>query len=112
MFDMMVLDRFRRVAMLKENQLKPTYFGLDKKTRVAPLALVVAALCLISFYLGGALKSEEGRVLVETFDGAEGSLKAGCAPVVKQGPFQECNLTLTDYTPCTDPVVMTVTNLD
>ncbi|CAM6085500.1 unnamed protein product [Calypogeia fissa] len=89
--------------MMKENQPKTTYFGLDKKTRITPFALIVAALCLISFYLGGALKSEEGRVLVETYDGEVGSLKAGCTSVLKQGPFKECNLTVQDYTPCTDP---------
>lgn len=89
---------------MKDKELKSSFFGAERRSRLLPLFLIVSSLCAVSFYLGGAFCSEK-KTIDETHQSLAASDKAGCSAVIKQAPFESCNITMQDYTPCTDPVV-------
>ncbi|KAH7443577.1 hypothetical protein KP509_02G040600 [Ceratopteris richardii] len=80
-------------------------FGLssEKKSKIVPLALVLLALCSVSFYLGGIFCSSKDAELLESSI-QEADLKvAGCPSQTRVTDFKECNITFQDLTPCMDP---------
>lgn len=88
---------------MKENTTRPGYFGTGKG--LMPLAIMVLALCAISFYLGGAFYSTSDTVIGDKADRQAVSEKVGCTPLSRIEAFPECNITTQDITPCTDPKV-------
>ncbi|KAK8997994.1 hypothetical protein V6N11_012528 [Hibiscus sabdariffa] len=80
----------------------------DKGFKIVPAALLVFALCGLSFYLGGIFNSEkklfEGKV-VQELSKPDSSPKESALQTlqIKSISFPECSLDYQDYTPCTDP---------
>ncbi|XP_019182194.1 PREDICTED: probable methyltransferase PMT21 isoform X2 [Ipomoea nil] len=81
----------------------------DQNTRKVPMAVVLVALCGISFYLGGVFYSEkDGYATNDVSKGAEsfeGTAGAGGGGSLQTDDtlFPECSPDFQDYTPCADP---------
>ncbi|KAJ7528246.1 hypothetical protein O6H91_16G091300 [Diphasiastrum complanatum] len=91
---------------MRERDSKSSLFLADKKRRIFPLIFMVISLCGLSFYLGGAFCWEKSRLLDENKgqnDASKVITRLGCQSTFKQEPFPECNTTMQDSTPCTDP---------
>lgn len=82
-------------------------FATERSFRLVPLVLVVASLCILSFYMGNLYDSAKSNISEEIKVGEQVKEKSGnCLQTMKQDPFPECNITLQDMTPCTDPKVI------
>lgn len=92
-------------------------FASGHGTQIPVLFLFVASLCVVSFYMGAAfcgrsfeaLPSTGGVAGKEAFGVPAGSSEALAAKMMEPltqvdiPKFGECNITLQDHTPCTDP---------
>ena len=78
----------------------------EKMSKLFPPALLLLSLCGFSFYLGGMFCSQEDATR-DQYNGVEVDKKfANCQFHVKPlANFKECNISLQDLTPCTDPHV-------
>ncbi|KAL2632624.1 hypothetical protein R1flu_004103 [Riccia fluitans] len=97
------MSHFPRLSKMKDKELKNSLFGPEKRQKYLPLFLIVSSLCAVSFYLGAAYGSEK-QSIEEAYDSLGAGNKAGCTSVIKQGPIPPCNISMQDYTPCTDPI--------
>ena len=94
---------------MKHKDGKPIY---DKKSRVVPLTVLLVVLCSVSFYLGKVYCPEKDRIVANGIGKAAVSSKTAVNPLqVKSVSFPECGIDYQDYTPCTDPNVLPVTDL-
>lgn len=78
-------------------------FATERSFRLVPLVAVVALLCSISFYLGNLYSGENASLINNIKTGEQVAERGGCLDTLKVEPFPECNITLQDHTPCTDP---------
>lgn len=91
--------------MFKDSRGGGGAFATERSFRLVPLVVVVATLCAISFYLGNLYNTEKS-IIDEIKSEEQVSEKSGnCLENIKVDPFSECNITLQDHTPCTDPKV-------
>jgi len=94
--------------MFKDTRGGGGAFATERSFRLVPLVVVVATLCSISFYLGNLYNSEKVTLVDQIKAEEQVSEKSGdCLQNLKVEPFSECNITLQDHTPCTDPKVNT-----
>ncbi|MCO5554911.1 hypothetical protein L7F22_008449 [Adiantum nelumboides] len=70
-------------------------------SKALPPVLVLLSLCSLSFYLGGIFCGDKGTQ--QSALSAADLKVASCQPQLKVTEFKECNITLQDLTPCTDP---------
>jgi hypothetical protein len=92
--------------MFKDSRGGGGAFATERSFRLVPLVVVVATLCAISFYLGNLYNTEKSTIIDEIKSEEQVSERSGnCLENIKVDPFPECNITLQDYTPCTDPKV-------
>lgn len=95
--------------MFKDSRGGGGAFATERSFRLVPLVVVVATLCGISFYLGNLYNTEKSTISEEIKSEEQVSEKsANCLQNIKVDPFPECNITLQDHTPCTDPKVNTL----
>lgn len=73
----------------------------EKSSKLLPPLLAVLSLCCISFYFGGIFCA--GKVSQPGASSAVSSKAADCQSLAIITDFKECNITLQDLTPCTDP---------
>ena len=93
------------VTMFRDSRGGVGALATERSFRLVPLVVVVATLCAISFYLGN-LYNNEKSIIDEIKSEEQVSEKSGnCVENIKVDPFPECNITLQDHTPCTDPKV-------
>lgn len=92
---------------MKHKDGKPTSQP-DKNSRTVPMALMFLVLCGFSFYLGGIFCSEKDKyVTKEVTKAVETSKEKASGPLqIKAVTFPECSANFQDYTPCTDPKVI------
>jgi hypothetical protein len=86
------------------------------RSRAVPVALLLVVLCAFSFYLGGIYST--GRSLLDVngivVKGASSSSSASAVAIQKDTNtkavvvFPECPADYQDYTPCTDPKVLSI----
>ena len=77
-----------------------------KMSKMLPLALMVFSMCSLFFYLGTIFCSDKdlGSWNIESRS-AESNIESNCRPRIHVTDFEACNISLQDYTPCTDPTV-------
>lgn len=80
----------------------------DRSSRTVPMAIMFIVLCGFSFYLGGIFCSEKDKyVSTEVSKAVATSTEKATGPLqVKAVNFPECPADFQDYTPCTDPKVI------
>ncbi|XP_024372728.1 probable methyltransferase PMT21 [Physcomitrium patens] len=90
--------------MFKAYRVGGTAFATERSFRLVPLVVAVATLCGISFYLGNLYSTEKSNIddVIKSEEQVSGR-SGNCFQVNKVDPFPECNITLQDHTPCTDP---------
>lgn len=76
-------------------------FTSEKTSKILPPVLLVLSLCSFAFYLGGIFCADKDPQQ-SAISGTDLKV-AGCQPQAKITKFKECNITLQDLTPCTDP---------
>jgi hypothetical protein len=96
-------DLFQALLKMKERDAKDHVLP-EKMSKHIPRALILLSLCAFAFYLGGLFCTEKDGVVINSYD--EFSVTKNCQPQVKPSNFQECNISLQDITPCTDPHVL------
>ncbi|XP_073031416.1 probable methyltransferase PMT21 [Primulina eburnea] len=89
---------------MKIKEGKPTTHP-HKTCRTVPMAIMLVALCALSFYLGRLFCSQRDIYLSQAVDKAGGASKeTKTGPLqIKAVTFPECPSDFQDYTPCTDP---------
>eukprot|EP00250_Pteridium_aquilinum_P011629 c20206_g2_i1 orf=1-423(-) len=85
---------------MKERDIKFS-FKSEKMFKMLPPVLLVLSLVSISFYLGGIFCAD--RDTPQSAISGTDLKVSGCQPQAKPTEFKECNITLQDLTPCTDP---------
>ena len=84
-------------------------FSSEKMSKMLPLALSVLALFSLFFYLGSIYGSGKDQVLENVVAGTDVKAtecsRLGSNLKLNLQEFKSCNLSLQDYTPCTDPAV-------
>ncbi|KAH7301055.1 hypothetical protein KP509_23G010200 [Ceratopteris richardii] len=74
----------------------------EKMNKLLPPVLVLLSLCSLSFYMGGIFCGEKGAP--QSSSSEITVALSGCQPQTKFTKFVECNISLQDLTPCTDPL--------
>ena len=87
---------------MKERDVKD-HAPSEKMSKHLPPALILMSLCAFTFYLGGLFCAEKDITTVDQYDKV--AVNKNCQPQVNPSSFQECNISLQDLTPCTDPNV-------
>lgn len=93
---------------MKQEDGKPNQS--DKNSRAVSMALILVVLCGVSFSLGSIFCSQKYRYGMLDIGNVIPSSKAvAIVPLqIKAVTFPECDSSFQDYTPCTDPKVISV----
>lgn len=81
---------------------------LDKSSRIVPMTILLVVFCGFSFYLGGIFCSDKDKIVANEVAKAVHSIEDSTAGPIqaKHVSFSECSSDYQDYTPCTDPRVI------